>query len=121
MPDIDRRTLKTFVAVFFIAMNVPGNFVWNELAIKRAFMTLTKKHAIIRPFVKALLLNGVYHDIFTWFGTECLSIVGGGHVKLNDDCRRFANEHKALLLSQDDILAIRALGPEFYRLTQPGS
>lgn len=119
--DIDEKTLKTFIATFFVAMNVPGNFIWNELAIKRAFMTLAKEHASIRPFVKAMLQNGVYHDIFTWFRAECLDVVGGGRVKLNDDCLRFANENKATKLSQGDILAIRALGPEFYRLTQPGA
>jgi hypothetical protein len=109
--------------MLFVAMNVPGRFVWNELAIKNAFMTLAREHAVILPFVKAMLQNGVYHELFSWFRADCLDVVGVGHnvVKLNEGCQRFANEHKALLLSQNDILAIRALGPEFYRLTQPGS
>ncbi len=122
-PKIDIRTLKTFVASMFVAMNVPGAFVWNEVAIKKAFVTLFRENAIIRPFGMPMLRNGTYLELFAWLRDDCVDVKDGTRnlVKLNDACKRFANERRALLLSQEVIVTIRALGPEFYRLTQLGA
>lgn len=122
-PEIDMKTMKTFVASMFVATNVAGAFVWNELAMKKAFVALFRENATIRPFGMSMLKNGTYLTLFAWLRDDCVDVMDGRRnmVRLNDTCLHFANKHKAPLLSQEVIVTIRALGPEFYRRTQLGA
>ncbi len=127
---IKYEALQSFVANFFVAMNFPGAFAWNEVAIKRAFTSLMQENDALRQFGPALLSNHCvadapdsqhppYQSLFRWFRDDCLDVVDARRdlVKLNDDCLRFAHEHRAQL-SDQVLAAIKEHGQTFFQRTQ---